>query len=162
LLCFERDAAAELNRYPFADGFGAAAAENVEALKASLLEAAAAATKPTWITVECSGCGERSQVEAPVPDVRARVAAIELLSREGLGLPAVAEEVHTPRLPATVAAVNELSWHEMQAVFAAIYVDEIATVQRSGGATLVREKLLALTQGERRVLRDALLELDVA
>jgi hypothetical protein len=140
----------------------AAAAENIEALKASLLEAAASATKPTWITVECSGCGERSQVEAPVPDVRARVAAIELLLREGLGRPAAAEEVHAPRMPATVAAVNEMSWEEMQAVFAATYVDEIAAVQRSGGAALVREKLLTLTQGERRVLRDALLELDAA
>jgi hypothetical protein len=61
----------------------AAAAENVEQLKASLLEAAGSAVKPVWLTVECSGCGERSRVEAPVPDVRARVAAIELLLREG-------------------------------------------------------------------------------
>ena len=140
----------------------AAAAENVEALKTSLLEAAAAATKPTWITVECSGCGQRSQVGAPVPDVRARVAAIELLLREGLGRPAAAEEVHPPRLPATVAAVSEMGWEEMQALFAAIYVDEIAAAQRSGGAGLVREKLLALTEGERRALRGALLELDAA
>jgi hypothetical protein len=61
----------------------AAAAENVEQLKASLLEAAGKAVRPVWLTVECSGCGERSRVEAPVPDVRARVAAIELLLREG-------------------------------------------------------------------------------
>jgi hypothetical protein len=140
----------------------AAAAENVEALKTSLLEAAAAATKPAWITVECSGCGQRSQVEAPVPDVRARVAAIELLLREGLGRPAVAEELHPPRMPATVAAVSEMSWEEMQALFAATYVDEIAAVQGGGGAALVREKLLALGEGERRALRDALLELDAA
>jgi hypothetical protein len=140
----------------------AAAAENVEALTASLLEAAAAATKPAWITVECSGCGARSQVEAPVPDVRARVAAIELLLREGLGRPATAEEVHAPRTPSSVAAVSEMSWEEMQALFAATYVDEIAAVQRSGGAALVREKLLALTDGERHALRHALLELDAA
>jgi hypothetical protein len=50
----------------------------------------------------------------------------------------------------------------MQALFAAIYVDEIAAVQRRGGEALVREKLLALSEGERRVLRDALLELDAA
>jgi hypothetical protein len=131
----------------------AAAAENVEAL---------AASKPTWITVECTGCGERSQVEAPMPDVRARVAAIELLLREGLGRPATAEEVHAPRMPATVAAVSEMAWDYMQALFAATYVDEIAAVQRSGGAALVRQKLLALTEDERRLLRDALLELDAA
>jgi hypothetical protein len=56
-----------------------AAAENLETLKTSLLEAAASASKPTWITVECSGCGERTRIEAPVPDVRSRLAAIELL-----------------------------------------------------------------------------------
>jgi hypothetical protein len=56
-----------------------AAAENVEQLQASLLEAAGSAVREVWITVECEGCGARSRVEAPVPDVRARVAAIELL-----------------------------------------------------------------------------------
>jgi hypothetical protein len=141
----------------------AAAAENVEALKASLLEAAAAATKPAWITVECSGCGERSQVQAPVPDVRARVAAIELLLREGLGRPATAEEVDAPGVPAaTVAAVSDMSWHDVQALFAATYVDEIAAVSQSGGAALVRKKLLTLSEDERRVLREALRELDAA
>jgi hypothetical protein len=111
----------------------AAAAENVEVLKASLLEAAGSAVKPVWLTVECTACGKRSQVEAPVPDVRARVAAIELLLREGLGRPATAEEVRAPQMPVSVAAVSAMSWDEMQALFAAIYVDEIAAVQRSGG-----------------------------
>jgi hypothetical protein len=45
-----------------------AAAENVEQLTASLLEAAGSAVKPVWLTVECTACGERSRVEAPVPD----------------------------------------------------------------------------------------------
>jgi hypothetical protein len=70
----------------------AVAAENVEQLKASLLEAAGSAVKPVWLTVECSSCGERSRVEAPVPDVRSRVSAIELLPREGLGRPATAPD----------------------------------------------------------------------
>ena len=139
-----------------------AAAENVEALTASLLEAAGSAVKPVWLTVECSGCGERSRVEAPVPDVRARVAAIELLLREGLGRPATAEEASSPRMPTSVEAVREMSWDDMQALFAATYVDEIAEAQRCGGEALVRSKLAALSAGERRVLREALLELDVA
>ena len=50
----------------------------------------------------------------------------------------------------------------MQALFAAIYVDEIAAMRRSGGEALVREKLSALGVGERRMLLDALLELDAA
>jgi hypothetical protein len=133
-----------------------AAAENVEALTESLLQAAAAATKPTWITVECSGCGERSRIEAPVPDVRARVAAIELLLREGLGRPATAEEIPSPQLPTNVAAIREMSWDEMQAVFAAIYVDEIAAAQRDGAEALVHAKVAALSDRERRALREAL------
>jgi hypothetical protein len=55
-----------------------------------------------------------------------------------------------------------MSWDEMQALFAAIYVDEIAAVRRSGGEALVREKLRALSEGERRMLLDALLELNAA
>jgi hypothetical protein len=46
----------------------------------------------------------------------------------------------------------------MQVLFAATHVDEIAAARRSGGAALVRQKLAALSEGERRVLRDALLE----
>jgi hypothetical protein len=79
--------------------FAAAAAENVDQLTASLLEAAGSAVKPVWLTVECAACGERSRVEAPVPDVRARVAAIEVLLREGLGRVPQAEETPTPKLP---------------------------------------------------------------
>jgi hypothetical protein len=136
----------------------AAAAENLEQLQASLLEAAGSVVKPVWLTVECSGCGERSRIEAPVPDVRARVAAIELLLREGLGRAPQAEETTTPRMPANVAAVKAMGWDEMQALFAATYVNEIAAVQRDGGEALVREKLATLSEGERRVLREALAE----
>jgi hypothetical protein len=134
----------------------AAAAENVEQLTTSLLEAAGSAAKPVWLTFECSACGERSRIEAPVPDVRARVAAIELLLREGLGRPATAEEVRTPQMPANVQALKAMSWDDMQAVFAAIYADEIAAVLRDGGIALVREKLTALTDDARRALRIAL------
>jgi hypothetical protein len=91
-----------------------------------------------------------------VPDVRARVAAIELLLREGLGRPATAEEVTSPQLPTNVAAVGEMTWEEMQALFAAIYVDEIAAAQRDGSEALVEAKVAALSEGERRVLREAL------
>jgi len=135
-----------------------AAAENLDALKDSLLHAAASATKPAWITVECSSCGERSRIDAPVPDVRARVAAIELLLREGLGRPATAEESHPVRLPSTTAAVKDMNWDDLQALFAATYVDEIAAVQRGGGKAALRDKLALLSESERRVLREALAE----
>jgi hypothetical protein len=125
-------------------------------LKASLLEAAGSAVKPVWITVECDNCGERSRIEAPVPDVRARVAAIELLLREGLGRPATADDVPTTRMPASVAAIKAMSWEEMQAVFAATYAKELAVAVRDGGEALVREGLARLSDAERRVLREVL------
>jgi hypothetical protein len=140
----------------------AAAAENLEALKESLLAAAGSAVKPAWITVECGSCGERTRVEAPVPDVRARVAAIELLLREGLGRPATADDSRPPRVPATVEAVRDMSWEDIQALFAATYVEEIAAAQRAGGMALVREKLATLAEGERRALREVLLEPEFA
>jgi hypothetical protein len=49
-----------------------------------------------------------------------------------------------------------MGWEEMQALFAATYVDEIAAIQRTGGAAFVRERVTALSEGERRVLREAL------
>jgi len=37
-----------------------------------------------WVTTTCGGCGKKQRVEVRVPDVRSRVAAIELLLRESL------------------------------------------------------------------------------
>ena len=34
--------------------------------------------------------------------------------------------------------VKEMGWEELEALFAATYVDEIATAQRDGGKVLVR------------------------
>jgi hypothetical protein len=50
----------------------------------------------------------------------------------------------------------------MQAVLAAIYVEKDRSGAANGSAARLREKLLALTEGERRVLRDGLLEFDAA
>jgi hypothetical protein len=133
-----------------------AAAENVEALKDSLLEAAAAATKPVWITVECSGCGERSRIEAPIADTRTRIAAIELLLREGLGRTPQAEEAPRPSMPNTVEQVQAMSWEQMQYVFAACYAEEIGAVLREGGEALLCERLSRLSEDERRLLQQAL------
>jgi hypothetical protein len=133
-----------------------AAAENVEQLKASLLEAAGSATRPVWLTIECTGCGERSRVEAPVPDVRARVAAIELLLREGLGRPGQAEEPTTPRLPESAAAIHSMAWDDLQGLAATLLVDELVAVQRDGGQALLRDRVAELGETERRALREAL------
>ena len=129
-------------------------AESVGEIQQALLNAALGSTREHWTSFTCPDCGKKHRAQVQVPDVRARVGAIEVLLREGLGRPAQAEEAPTPRMPSSVAAVKALGWDEFQALFAATYVDEIAAVQRDGGAALVREKVAALSEGERRVLRD--------
>lgn len=52
------------------------------------------------------------------------------------------------RLPSTAAAVNDMEWDDMQALFAATYVDEIRAAQREGGQALLGDKLAALTDTE--------------
>jgi hypothetical protein len=93
-----------------------------------------------------------------VPDVRSRLEAARLWLDQSFGRPAQSEEPPTPRLPASVEAVQNMSWEEMQYVFASLYGDELVAVQRSGGKAAVREKLAALSECERRILREALAE----
>jgi hypothetical protein len=117
------------------------------------MDAATNTTRPVWTTPACPECGTQFRQEIHVPDHKARVAAVEVLLREGPGRPAQAEEPATSRLPDSVEAVQRMSWSDMQCLFAATNVDEIAAVQRSGGEALARVKLAALSEGDRRVLR---------
>jgi hypothetical protein len=135
----------------------AAAAEGLEEIRKTLLDAATGAVRDHWVTFECGDCGSRKRVEVPVPDVRARVAAIELLLREGLGRPPQAEEAPAPRLPTTAAAVTAMSWDELQILSATIFAEEIASVAE-GGDGLLRERLASLGHDQRRLLREALAE----
>jgi hypothetical protein len=79
-----------------------AAAASLNEIQHALLDAALGATREYWVTHACSDCGKKERIPVNVPDVRSRVAAIELLLREGLGRPPQAEEAPVPRLPATV------------------------------------------------------------
>jgi hypothetical protein len=106
-----------------------AAAGSLDEISRVLLEAATGATKTQWADFECE-CGRRKRVEVPMPDVRARVAAIELLLREGLGRAPQAEEPSTPRMPRTVEEVEALSWTEMQAVAAILTAEEEEQVRQ--------------------------------
>ena len=108
-----------------------------------------------WVTTACSGCGKKQRVEVKIPDVRSRVAAIELLLREGLGRPPQAEEAGSPRLPRTVEAVENLSWNDMKMIFAMQFASEIAAVNEDGDAVL-RERIAALDEDQRQLLHEAL------
>jgi hypothetical protein len=133
-----------------------AAAEGLEGIRKTLLDAATGAVRDHWITFECGECGSRKRTEIPVPDVRARVAAIELLLREGLGRPAVADEPPTLRVPETADAVEAMPWADMKKLFASLFVDEIGAVLRDGGDAHLRSRVIALSPEDRRALRAAL------
>jgi hypothetical protein len=137
-----------------------AAAASLDEIQAALLDAALGATRESWATTSCSGCGKKQRVEVKIPDVRSRVAAIELLLREGLGRPPQAEEAASPRLPRTAEAVEKLGWGDMQMIFATEFAGEIAAVAENGDA-LLRQRVAALDDGQRQLLRDALEEVTV-
>jgi hypothetical protein len=135
---------------------GRLAAANLNALERELLTAATSAVTTRWTTVTCSGCGTKSRVELPMPDVRSRLQAIELLLSQSLGRPATAEEPPTPRMPTSVEAVKRLSWDELSQLMAVSLVSELADMERSGSAEAVlQERLARLSDGELRALRRA-------
>ena len=127
-----------------------AAAEGLDGIRKTLLDAATGAVRDHWITFECSDCGKRKRVEVPVPDVRARVAAIELLLREGLGRPPQAEEVAAPRMPSSAAAVARMGWKDLQTLGATLFADEIASISSGGGEALLRERLASIKRSAAR------------
>ena len=61
-------------------------------------------------------------------------------------------------MPASAEAVKEMSWDEMQSLFAVSYTGEIAAVHRDGGDAALQAKLAGLSKGQRRRVREALTE----
>jgi hypothetical protein len=138
-----------------------AAAENVDDIRRTLLEAATAASKPAWVEFECTDCGNRKRVEVPIPDVRARVAAIELLLREGLGRPAQAEEPSTlPPIPETKAEIEALGWEELKALVLAY--PEAECLPEEKRKPWLYERWVGLTRADRDAFRAALDAADAA
>ena len=132
-----------------------AAAESVDDIQRTLLDAATSASKPAWVEFECTDCGNRKRVEVPVPDVRARVAAIELLLREGLGRPAQAEEpASLPQLPRTEAEARALDWDQLKAL--AVAYPEIEYLPEAKRKQWLVSRWVGLTQPERDSFRAAL------
>jgi hypothetical protein len=114
-----------------------AAADELGTITAVLLDAATNTTGPVWTTPVCPECGRQFRQEVQVPDHKARVAAVEVLLREGLGRPAQAEEPAKPTLPDSVAGIEAIGWQDMQ-YFAAT----LAPVSTAAAASSRRETLL--------------------
>src|SRR4029077_8606294 len=105
-----------------------ATAASLDEIRAALLDAAVGATRENWTTFTCPDCGKKHRAQVQTPDVRARVGAIEVLLREGLGRPAQAEEITSPKLPANVDAVARMSWNDMQHLAALLCVEQFESV----------------------------------
>ena len=100
------------------------AAEEVETIRRVLLEAATNTTRESWASCTCPECSKSFRQEISVPDHGARIKAVETLLREGLGRVGEAE-VPEPRMPATAAEIDYLSWSDMKFIFAVSYAQAI-------------------------------------
>jgi hypothetical protein len=139
-----------------------AAAASLDEIQQALLDAAVGALREHWMTFTCPDCGKKHRAQVSVPDVRSRVAAIELLLREGLGRPAQADEAPVAQLPDSAEAVKAMSWSDLQAVFALQFADDIASVTTGETKTVIRERLSGIGVEGRALLREALNEVEMA
>jgi hypothetical protein len=136
----------------------AAAAANLSVLERVLLDAATGATREAWTTITCKHCERQGRYEVAIPDHRTRLDAVEKLLQQGLGRAREAEHGAVTQLPTSAVEVEKLSWRDLQQFAATFCLDDLLAVQRRGGEALLRERVAALSEGERRVLRDALAE----
>ena len=83
------------------------AADELATITAVLFDAATNTTRSVWTTPACPECGTQFRQEVYVPDHKARVAAVEVLLREGLGRPGQAEEPRAARPPETAAELEK-------------------------------------------------------
>ena len=114
------------------------AAEEVETIRRVLLEAATSTTRESWATCTCPECSRSFRQEISVPDHGARIKAVETLLREGLGRVGEAE-VTELRMPTTADEVKNLSWDDLNLVFALTHATEIRAVVDNGDDALRSE-----------------------
>ena len=133
-----------------------ATAASLDEIQAALLDAAVGATREHWTTFTCPDCGKKHRAQVQVPDVRARVGAIEVLLREGLGRAPQSEAPPTSQFPKTAEQVRSMTFAQMQYVFATAYADQIEAVVRDGGERVLQERVSRLGQPERKLLLKAL------
>jgi hypothetical protein len=91
-----------------------------------------------------------------VPDYRVRLDAVEKLLQQGLGRAREAQEAPASEVPAVASDVMKLPWKDLQRFAATLCLDDLVALQRRGAEALLRERVAALSDSERRVLQEAL------
>jgi hypothetical protein len=121
-----------------------------------LIETATGANRNLWVTVSRKHCARSGRYEIVVPD-KVRLDAVQALLHEAFGRPGQAEAAATPPLPRTAEQARALSWDQLTLVFPSQFAQEITSIAE-GGDGLLRVRLAALGQEERRALREVLTE----
>jgi hypothetical protein len=136
---------------------GELVAANLDELEAVLLDVALSASRPVWVTTRCKSCNRDGRHQVVIGDHRVQLEAITKLLEQAVGRPATAEQPVVAALPRRAADVKKLSWGELQQLFAASFVTELADMHRAGsGEAVLQERVSRLTDHEREVLRRAL------
>ncbi len=111
------------------------AVEELETIRAVLLEAATSTTRESWARCTCLECGRGFRQEISVPDHGARIKAIETSLREGLGRVGEAEVVE-PKVPQSVEELRNLSTAELELMVALGYTAQIRAIVDDGDDAL--------------------------
>jgi hypothetical protein len=130
--------------------------EELETIRAVLLDAATSTSRDMWATCICPECSKSFRQEISVPDHGARIKAVETLLREGLGRVGEAN-VAEPRMPTTVDEVKDISTDELALVIALSCPNEIRAVVDRGDEAL-RSELQRWEPDTRETLARALAE----
>jgi hypothetical protein len=134
-----------------------AAAEGVEGIRKTLLDAATGAVRDHWVTFEMRRLRHAQAGRGSCPRRSSSRGRDRALAPRGLGRPPQAEETPAPRLPTSAAAVTQMGLDELQILGATLFAEQIVSVA-AGGDGLLRQRLASLGPDERRILREALAE----
>ena len=133
-----------------------AAAASLDEIQQALLDAALGAAGEHWATVTYGDCGKKSRVQVQVPDVRARVSAIELLLARASAVPPRPRSRPSHSSPTASRRSGAMSWGDLQAVFALQFAERHREPSASREGRHCASALLPFSGIERLLLREAL------
>jgi hypothetical protein len=76
--------------------------------------------------------------------------------QQGLGRAREAQDAPVSQVPTVAAEVMQLPWHDLQRFAATFLLGDLVALEQRGADALLRERVAALSDGQRSVLRAAL------
>ena len=127
-------------------------AQGLAGIRKTLLDAATGAVRDDWITIRVRRMRIAETCRSPDPG-RSSPGSLRSSSCFAKASGPSCPKPKKPACPVSrnlAEAIEKMPWDQMQALFAAIYIEEIAAMQDGGGERLVREKLAGLSDVQRR------------